>query len=135
HAGPLLADPRQRPGVRHHIGPPAAVNDGHRHAKQPMLPRQGHDPVVEPPPEVALLLDRPQGPAEGLDVLQQPVSFRAFHEVTPRPRLSTALRDDSIAGGDELTSPIPLNNRSKPHAIRSAAKLQASLSRMFSWSY
>ena len=35
-----------------------------------MLPRQGHDPVIEPPLEVALLLDRPQCEAEGLDVLQ-----------------------------------------------------------------
>ena len=38
--------------------------------KRAMLPRQGHDSVVEPPLEVALLLERTQCSAEGLDVLQ-----------------------------------------------------------------
>jgi hypothetical protein len=45
------------------------VNDGHRHAKQPMFPRQRYEPIVEPPLEVTLVLDRPQSLAEGLDVL------------------------------------------------------------------
>jgi hypothetical protein len=35
-----------------------------------MLSRQGHEPVVEPPIEVALLLEGPQCSAELLDVLQ-----------------------------------------------------------------
>ena len=37
--------------------------------QQSMLPRQGHDPIVKSPLEVALLLDGSQCPAEGLDVL------------------------------------------------------------------
>ena len=37
---------------------------------QAMLPCQGHEPVVEPPLEIAPLFDGPQRPAEGLDILK-----------------------------------------------------------------
>ena len=71
HARPLAADPRQRSGISHGIGPAAAKLGRHGHAQQIVFLGQRDELLVEPMLEVAQFLDGPQLLAEAFDIFEK----------------------------------------------------------------